>query len=160
MRAGGRVFVRVLIACVVTLTMARYATAQDQTDTSSDAQAAAAPAGTPQATDQPATPPRLVCASEAGTRTQCGADTSAGVVLVRSTGSAACLLGKTWGYDEKSVWVSDGCTAEFGTGQATPSEPAQPKPLSHIPNVGFLLIDRQPRQDHVAFRLCLGCSGD
>src|SRR4029450_1412650 len=53
------------------------------------------------------------CASKAGDRTECAADTSAGVILVRSTGSAACLLGKTWGYDQKSVWVSDGGTADL-----------------------------------------------
>ena len=39
---------------------------------------------------------------------QCGADTSRGVVLLRSTGDAPCLLGRTWGYDQSSVWVSDG----------------------------------------------------
>jgi len=149
-KASGRVCVRVLIACVVALTMARHAHAQDQTDTSSDAQAAAAPAATPQATDQPASPPRLVCGSEAGTRTQCGADTSAGVVLVRSTGAAACLLGKTWGYDDTGVWVSDGCTGEFITGQAT-SEPADKKSFEHIPNVGFRLYEGEKGQ--VYFRL-------
>ena len=53
------------------------------------------------------------CASKAGERTQCAADTTAGVVLVRSTGTAACLLGKTWGYDQTSIWVSDGWSADF-----------------------------------------------
>jgi hypothetical protein len=69
----------------------------------------------------------VLCASKAGERTQCLAVTAAGVALRRSTGSAACLLGKTWGYDDKGVWVSDGCSGEFLLGasaqaaaQATP----------------------------------------
>ena len=31
-------------------------------------------------------------------------------------GRRACLLGKSWGYDQASVWVSDGCSADFATG--------------------------------------------
>lgn len=38
----------------------------------------------------------LACASKAGERQVCPADTSGGVALVRSTGASACLLGKTW----------------------------------------------------------------
>ena len=53
------------------------------------------------------------CSSSAGERRHCAADTSAGVVIARSTGTAACLLGKTWGYDDEGVWVSDGCGGEF-----------------------------------------------
>ncbi len=55
----------------------------------------------------------VTCISAAGERQHCAADTSAGVVLARSTGGGACLLGKTWGYDDDGVWVFDGCTAEF-----------------------------------------------
>jgi hypothetical protein len=36
--------------------------------------------------------------------------------MVRSTGPAACLLGKTWGYDDRGVWVLDGCGGEFAVG--------------------------------------------
>jgi hypothetical protein len=50
---------------------------------------------------------------EGGERQVCAGDTSAGVALVKSTGPAACLLGKTWGYDDKGVWVSNGCNGEF-----------------------------------------------
>ncbi len=83
----------------------------------------------------PATPPpppgTIVCASPTEERHHCAGDTSAGVVLAKSTGPAACLLGKTWGYDDQGVWVSDGCSGEFLTGAAaaaqaatgTPSEP-------------------------------------
>ncbi len=62
------------------------------------------------------------CSSEAGDRKQCAADTSHGVVLTKSTGSAACLLGKSWGYDDHGIWVSDGCGGEFSVSsvQAAP----------------------------------------
>jgi hypothetical protein len=96
------------------------------------------------------TPPRVACSSSAGVRNHCDADTSAGVVLARSTGEAACLLGKTWGYDDTGIWVSDGCTAEFIVGQTT-GEQQKEKPLEHVPNVGFLLYDGDKGQ--VYFRL-------
>ena len=98
----------------------------------------AAPAPT-----SPQASPRSVvsCASKEGERTQCAADTSAGVLLLKSTGTAACLLGKTWGYDQTTVWVSDGCSAEFGTGTATPPDATSVSPPRHVPNVGFLLFD-------------------
>ncbi len=68
----------------------------------------------PQAqTQNPATSTPIVCASTVGERVVCAGDTTAGVLLVRSTGPAACLLGRTWGYDDKGVWVSDGCAGEF-----------------------------------------------
>ena len=83
------------------------------------------------------TPVTVTCASQPGGRTQCAADTSKGVVLLQSRGDAPCLLGKSWGYEQGSVWVSDGCSAEFSTGAATPPADTKPKPLSHIPNVGI-----------------------
>jgi hypothetical protein len=109
------------------------------------------------AQDAPATPATqtnqatlVTCESKTG-RTDCPADTSSGVVLRRSFGSAACLLGRTWGYDAKGVWVSDGCSAEFVTGKAVEAEATKPKPFQHIPNVGFLLFDGEKGQ--IYFRL-------
>ena len=46
---------------------------------------------------------------------------SSGVVLVKSTGAAECLLGKTWGYDNTGIWVADGCAGEFLAGAAAAS---------------------------------------
>ncbi|HEY7285694.1 MAG TPA: hypothetical protein VH497_09640, partial [Vicinamibacterales bacterium] len=62
----------------------------------------AAPADEAQASSQPATPQptRVTCNSAPGAREHCAANTSSGVILARSTGEAACLLGKTWGYDD------------------------------------------------------------
>jgi hypothetical protein len=84
------------------------------------------------------------CASRPGERTDCPANTSKGVALVRSSGESACLLGKTWGFDEKGVWVSDGCVAEFLVQAPEGGEEAVEKPatksLQYVPNAGFLLI--------------------
>src|SRR5262249_51860668 len=83
---------------------------------------------------------RVTCSSTGGAREHCPADTSSGAVLARSFGDAACLLGKTWGYDDTGIWVSDGCSAEFvvagGTLPPESKEPKKTKPLEHIPNVG------------------------
>ncbi len=55
----------------------------------------------------------LSCQSRPGLEEHCPADTASGVVLKNATGTSACLLGKTWGYDEKGVWVKDGCGGDF-----------------------------------------------
>jgi DUF3011 family protein len=99
---------------------------------------------------QAALPP-ITCASTPGKRTECPAETSRGVVLLRSRGEAPCLLGRTWGYDQASVWVSDGCSAEFATGAVADAKPTRPKAPTHIPNAGFLLVDDEKGQ--VYFRL-------
>jgi hypothetical protein len=92
----------------------------------------------------------LVCGSTPGQTVRCPADTSAGVVLLKSDGATACLLGKTWGYDAVSVWVSDGCAGQFATGQAT--APADDKKqFEYIPNVGFRLYEGDKGQ--IYFRL-------
>lgn len=90
-------------------------------------------APTPAPAQEVAAATPLVCESKAGARTVCPGDTSAGVALMKSTGDAACLLGKTWGYDDAGVWVSDGCGGEFqlgpGVAEGTvPAAPAAPSP--------------------------------
>ena len=82
-------------------------------------------------------PVTVSCSSKPGERQDCPADTSKGVVLARSYGEAPCLLGKTWGYDDKGVWVSDGCSGEFVVGREAAGggeEEAKKKPLEYIPN--------------------------
>lgn len=99
----------------------------------------------------------VTCTSQNGERQHCPADTSAGVVLVRATGSAACLLGRSWGYDAQGIWVVDGCGGEFAVkaGPApaapapaptpAPAEPAPPpvaeKSPEYIPMRGFRLYE-------------------
>ncbi|HYR85021.1 MAG TPA: DUF3011 domain-containing protein [Terriglobia bacterium] len=93
----------------------------------------------------------VTCSSTMGERQSCPADTSAGVALQRSLGTAECLLGKTWGYGTNDIWVSDGCSGEFVLGQATsapgtPSTAPPPEPQEPIeqwsvvvPGKGFLV---------------------
>src|SRR5262245_55636888 len=92
---------------------------------------------------------QVSCKSEVGEREHCAADTSTGVVLEKSTGPTACLLGKTWGYDDTGVWVSDGCAGEFIVALAT--EQQDKKTPEYIPNLGFLLYNGEKGQ--IYFRL-------
>ena len=70
----------------------------------------------------------VTCVSVGIQRQQCAANTSAGVVMLRQTSAASCLLGRNWGYDGNGVWVSEGCGGEFATGSTSrataQSEPA------------------------------------
>ena len=95
----------------------------------------------------------VACSSKPGDRQHCPADTSKGVALGRSSGEAPCLLGRTWGYDDRGVWVADGCSGEFVVGQAlseaVAAKPAKRKPLEHIPNVGFLIVDSEKGEVYV-----------
>src|SRR5262245_52626432 len=92
---------------------------------------------------------RVSCQSQAGERRHCAADTSSGVALLKSTGTAPCLLGKTWGYDDTGIWVSDGCSAEFLASRA--QEESEKKPPEYIPNLGFLLYTGE--KGEIYFRL-------
>jgi hypothetical protein len=112
------------------------APARGQTPTTSDQQSPAA-TQTPRAT-------AVTCASKVGQRQECPANTSRGVVLARSYGESACLLGKTWGYDDKGVWVADGCVADFivATGAAAVPAPEPEKGAPrYVPNAGFLIVE-------------------
>ncbi len=79
----------------------------------------------------------VVCASQRGERQTCAADTRSGVTLVTSLGPGACELGRTWGYDEKSIWVSDGCSAEFAIGSG------KPRSDRYTPAQGFKVFDTE-----------------
>ena len=105
---------------------------------------------TPPSAQQTSTAQRVTCQSKEGERIVCPADTSAGVVLVRSTGNAPCLLGKTWGYDDHSIWVSDGCAGEFVAGKVSQAPTSTSSP-GYVPNLGFKLFDGDKGQ--VYFRL-------
>ena len=80
------------------------------------------PTSSPQqpASPTPAIKPVECVSPPSGERLQCVADTSQGVALLRSTGTGECMLGRTWGYDQVSVWVSDGCGGLFLVGSAVP----------------------------------------
>jgi len=119
--------------------------------------AAPASAGSPQAEPQEVPRARarealVSCSSKPGERQFCPANTSKGIALARSFGESPCLLGKSWGYDDAGVWVSDGCSAEFVVGDELAkvvAEAAPKRPLEHIPNLGFLIYDGEKGQIYV-----------
>ncbi|HEY9465845.1 MAG TPA: DUF3011 domain-containing protein [Vicinamibacterales bacterium] len=98
---------------------------------------------------------RAACVASGTERTYCAGDTSAGVMLIKSNGPTECLLGRNWGYDQRGVWVSDGCNGEFAFGapsqQVTtpdttpaPQNPREPTPRIETwgefdPGDGFLV---------------------
>jgi hypothetical protein len=48
-----------------------------------------------------------------GGRNTCAAGTRRGVALARQVSRAQCRRGKSWGYNNRMVWVDCGCRADF-----------------------------------------------
>src|SRR3954467_3289338 len=46
-------------------------------------------------------------------RKYCAADTRGGVRLNRTLSDSNCVQGSSWGYDDRGVWVDNGCRGEF-----------------------------------------------
>ena len=61
----------------------------------------------------PQRPEIITCESHKDHRNYCEADTRGGVTLVRQLSHADCVLGRSWGYDARGIWVEGGCRAEF-----------------------------------------------
>lgn len=59
---------------------------------------------------------RIRCESNDQRTVTCGADTRDGVILVRQLSRGTCIEGRTWGWNRRGVWVSQGCRAEFEIG--------------------------------------------
>jgi Protein of unknown function (DUF3011) len=94
----------------------------------------------------------VTCASKIGERQVCPANTSRGVVLARSYGESACLLGKTWGYDDTGVWVADGCVADFlvaASGTPVPTTEPEKGAPRYVPNAGFLIVEQDKGEVYV-----------
>jgi hypothetical protein len=56
------------------------------------------------------------CESDNERARHCDMDTRGGVFLSRRLSDTACIQGRNWGYDNRGVWVSGGCRAEFTSG--------------------------------------------
>ncbi len=91
------------------------------------------------------------CASVSAERQHCPAYTDSGVVLLRSTGTGACLLGRSWGYDSRGVWVTEGCAAEFGVGSPAPviEEAAVPGPEAEAGEAATYTAEAAPDESEV-----------
>ncbi|MGH8076597.1 MAG: DUF3011 domain-containing protein [Lysobacter sp.] len=53
------------------------------------------------------------CESSSGRSNVCEMDTRRGVELVRQLSRSACIREQSWGWNDRGVWVSGGCRAEF-----------------------------------------------
>lgn len=53
------------------------------------------------------------CESNNGRVNRCAINGRGRAQLVRQLSSSACIEGRTWGSDSNSIWVSQGCRAEF-----------------------------------------------
>lgn len=56
---------------------------------------------------------RITCASDDGRRHFCRIHTGSGVELVNQRSGSPCILGSTWGFDRRGIWVDRGCRADF-----------------------------------------------
>lgn len=56
------------------------------------------------------------CESRQNRRQRCSVNTQNRVQLVRRLGGT-CTQGRSWGYDQRSIWVDRGCRAEFAYGR-------------------------------------------
>jgi hypothetical protein len=59
---------------------------------------------------------RMSCSSDDMRRHWCPADTRGGVELVKQRSEAKCIFDRTWGYDDRGIWVDRGCRADFEIG--------------------------------------------
>ena len=55
----------------------------------------------------------ITCNSDKHRQRRCDADVRRSVRLVRQLSSSACVQGRSWGWDRRGVWVSNGCRAQF-----------------------------------------------
>jgi Protein of unknown function (DUF3011) len=58
----------------------------------------------------------ISCASDNMQRKFCDAQTRGSVRIIRQRSEADCIYGRTWGYDQRGVWVDRGCRADFEIG--------------------------------------------
>jgi hypothetical protein len=63
---------------------------------------------------------RMSCSSDDMRRHVCPVDTSGGVQMVHQKSEAKCIQNRTWGYDNRGIWVDRGCRAEFEVGVQAP----------------------------------------
>lgn len=78
--------------------------------------------------DRRGAPVRVSCNSDGYRDRFCPVDTRGGVRLARqvSNSRGPCVEGRTWGYDRRGIWVTNGCRAEFEVGSAYGSRPGRP----------------------------------
>ena len=58
----------------------------------------------------------VVCESINNGRNHCRTDVKGGVTLVRQLSDNSCVRGKSWGINQRGIWVDKGCRAQFAIG--------------------------------------------
>lgn len=58
----------------------------------------------------------ITCESDSNQYKQCRANTRGGVTLQTQLSRAPCTRHSTWGYNDRFIWVSNGCRAVFRVG--------------------------------------------
>jgi hypothetical protein len=58
----------------------------------------------------------IYCASDDGSRRFCPARINSGVRLARQRSGDKCVFGQSWGYNNRGIWVDQGCRADFDLG--------------------------------------------
>ena len=58
-------------------------------------------------------PTRVTCESENNRQKECAMDTRGSVRIVRQLSDTRCVEGVNWGQNRESIWVKNGCRAEF-----------------------------------------------
>ncbi len=69
----------------------------------------------------------VTCGRAEPGRHACPTVAEAEVVLVRQLGDAACVRGRTWGYEAGTIWTEGGCRADFEV--APRAQPVLAEPL-------------------------------
>lgn len=64
----------------------------------------------------------VTCESQNGDRQVCTTRTRGGVAIAQQLSQSSCIQGRSWGYDDNSIWVDQGCRAQFviGSGRRDP----------------------------------------
>lgn len=69
----------------------------------------------------------LICESRNNRQQRCRANTENRVALTRRI-SGNCTQGRSWGYDQRAIWVDRGCRAEFSYGRWSGGGGQYPQP--------------------------------
>jgi len=64
---------------------------------------------------------QITCESRNNHYQYCNAPTAGRVRIARQLSDTRCVLNRTWGFDERGVWVDRGCRAQFAFGGSGPS---------------------------------------
>jgi|GEM_PF-1546515 len=74
------------------------------------------------------------CESNDGRRKYCDIRMRGDVTMIRQLSQASCIQNRTWGYDDRRVWVDKGCRAEFRSGSDWDDDDNRP-PVYNYPKV-------------------------